>query len=113
MNLTSPTVDVVEGVHQAVVLKFGVLQMGSEMGLTVRNQTGQAGFQGLAGAVHARVTQHIMWNQSARCLSGRFLRFLPHAGTVLNLLQILLTVIAESCHISKCLVTLNLNLADL
>lgn len=42
MNLT--TVEVVEGIHQTMVLKFGVLQMGSEMGLAVRNQTGQAGF---------------------------------------------------------------------
>lgn len=56
MDLTGPTVDVVEGIDQAVILKFGVLQVGSEMCLAVRNQAGQAGFQGLAGAVHARVT---------------------------------------------------------
>lgn len=56
MNLTGLTVDVLEGIHQTMVLKFGILQMGSEVGLAVRNQAGHAGFQGLAWAVHARVT---------------------------------------------------------
>ncbi|TNN71576.1 hypothetical protein EYF80_018262 [Liparis tanakae] len=35
MKLTRLTVDVVQGIHQTVVLKFGVLQMGSEMCLAM------------------------------------------------------------------------------
>lgn len=71
MNLASPTVEVVEGIHQPVVFKFGVLQMGSEMSLAVGNQAGQTGFEGFAGVVHAGVTQHILWELCVRRLAGR------------------------------------------
>lgn len=59
MNLTSLTVNVMEGIHQTMVLRFCILQVRSEVGVAVGDQTGQTRLQRSAGGVHAGITQHI------------------------------------------------------
>lgn len=60
MNLTGLTVNVMEWIHQTMVLKFGILQMGSEVGFAVGNQTRQAGFERFARGLHTAITQHVL-----------------------------------------------------
>ena len=96
------TVDFVERLDQAVVLELNVLQMGSQVGLAVRNKAGQAGFESPAWTIHARVTHHIsstklmlLW----RCFFGSVLIFRAkvavsgHDETD----KLLLSVIPERC----------------
>lgn len=91
VEATGQAVDVVEGVHQAVALELGVLPVWPEVSLAVRHLARQAGFQGLPGAVHAKVTQHFPpWR-----LPGGVARILRLIGVI----HLLLTAGAETLHI--------------
>lgn len=78
VEFAGQVVKVVEGFHQAVALELGVFPMWSEVSLTVRHLARQAGFQGLSGAIHAKITKHI----STRQLGGGIACILPQIGVI-------------------------------
>lgn len=61
--LAGPPLDVPERLHQPVVLELWVLQVRPQVSLAVRHQAGEAGLEGPAGALDARVTHHIVGAQ--------------------------------------------------
>lgn len=92
VNLADPAVGVVERLHQSVLLKFGVEQVGPEMGFAVRNQARQAGFHGPAGRVQTGVTGHVLWRQVLK-------RFGKKIHGFFVVFQVFLEFPVKFCHV--------------
>lgn len=92
VNLADPAVCVVEGIHESVLLKFGVEQVGPEMGFAVRNQACQAGFHGPAGRVQTGVTGHVLWRQVLKRFGKKI-----HGFCVV--FQVILEIPVKFCHV--------------
>ena len=93
--LAGPPLDVLQRLHQPVVLELRILQVRPEVGLAVGDQAGEAGLDRPAGVLDAGVTHHVL--RAQRFLLCLHLWFLLGLLGVFRLLQILLDLGLLGC----------------